>query len=94
MHYFINVLILAFLPMALKIKRKRIALMWMGLIYVLIALTAAILPPFLEMQNFGEADSQLLAGHISERLVASVLEGVVIIPSAFLIFWIIRAKAK
>lgn len=85
--YIIWPIALALLPIALKIKRKRFALLWIITTYIIFTFVIAISPPLLGMVETGQGDPILVAGQISESLTASLLMIVIIIPLALLIFW-------
>lgn len=93
--YIIWPIALALLPIALKVKRKRFALLWIIMSYIISAFVIAIGPPLLNMVETGQGDPVLVAGQISESLTASLLMMVIIIPLALLMFWsFVKAMQK
>ena len=87
MFYWIWPLLLALVPIALKVKRLRFALFWISLTYVVSSLAIAIIPVYLMVTEKGVGDPQLMAGQIAENLVTSMLLVVIDIPLALFIFW-------
>lgn len=86
-------IILAAIPIALRVKRKRFAFIWILFGYVTYALGNAILaamPIYEEMMQSGQGDPELMAGQISEVIVTSLLFAVIAIPVALLLFWAYR----
>lgn len=84
---------IALIPILFRIKRKRFALIWIVLSYILYTSvnTALVIQPlYQEMVKTGSGDPQLMAGTISESLVTSFLAGIIIIPLSLLIFWVYR----
>lgn len=91
--------VLALLPILLKVRRKRIALIWIlsgYILYGIIRLGAIIIPMTAEMADTGQGDPQLMAGQISEVVVTLMLFAIIAIPLALCLFWAykkITAKA-
>jgi len=84
---------IALIPILLRIRRKRFALIWIILSYFLYILISAVfvaVPIYQEMSRTGSGDPQLMAGRISENLVTSLLLGIITIPLSLLIFWAYR----
>jgi len=85
--YWIWPLLLALLPVAFKVKRLRIALLWIVIAYAVSAFGLAIIPHFLILIDTGAGDPKITAGSISKSLVTSILLAVIDIPLALLVFW-------
>lgn len=84
---------LALIPIILSVKRKRIALVWIILAYVIFCIVSAltvIFPLMVEMTDTGHGDPVLLAGAISENLVTSLLLGLIALPFSLLMFMLYK----
>lgn len=91
--YLLLPFLIALIPILFRIKRKRFALIWISLSYILYTLISAVfvmVPVYKEMVRTGSGDPQLLAGKIAENLVTSLLLGIITIPLSLIIFWAYR----
>ena len=91
--YLLLPFVIALIPILFRIKRKRFALIWIILSYILYTLISAmfaVVPIYQEMLRTGSGDPQLMAGEIAENLVTSLLAGIIIIPLSLIIFWAYR----
>jgi len=86
-------IILAAIPIVLRVKRKRFAFVWVFFGYIIYAFGNAILtaiPIYEEMMQTGQGDPELMAGQISKAIVTSLLFAVIAIPVSLLLFWAYR----
>ena len=83
-------LVLPFVPLVLRVRRKRWALFWIVLTYGILVFSTAIIPSFLELYMSGAGDPDMVAGQIAQKLVTSMLVGLFVVPSALLAFWMSR----
>ncbi len=83
-------IILPLVPIVLRVRRKRFALLWIIITYIILVFGAAVIPSFIELYQTGAGDPEMIAGKTSQKLVTSVLVGFINIPLALLGFWVLR----
>lgn len=82
--------LLALVPVVLKVKRLRVALLCIAIAYILSTFVVAFALPFFDIVATGVGDPQLTAHRATQFILTALFSMVLNIPLALTIFWAFR----